>query len=1314
MTVEKRKEELNACDKNAEWSLESTYQLAFRRGPVAQRLEKITRLRREVDALRSRGVTNFIAYIDAQPGFLRTAAGMIEIVDVNDAAVQFFGAACREDLIGPLDATLSLDDPGTASAVREDVRVVAGEPKGSDGTVTAMGADMLVHEIRPMVQAEGKGDQFVRHTELEQKLEAERTLLRTVIDNVPDIIFQKDTEGRFVLANLSLANTIGLSDPRDMIGKTDLDVFPREIAQKFMSDDRVVLETARQHDNIEEPLASASGSLKWVLTTKVPLIDRTGRVTGLIGIGRDITARKELQTKNQQLATLVEYADDAIVGLDLDGRITAWNRGAERLYGYAAEEAIGAPTALFVPPDAEEEALRMREQLLRGGQVTRFETTRLRKDGARITVSLTLSAIRDAEGRITGVASVARDITKHKQAEEALRESEEHFRSVVTNAPFGIFRTTLDGRLISGNPMFATIMGYASPEEIVAAVNRTSIGQVLYEDPAQRPGIVERTVRSGRWERFECRFRRKDGAFITTNLVFRGYENPDDGAIELEGFVEDISDRKKAEEAIRESEERYRNLVQNLGEGLAIIDQSARIQFANPAAEKIFGVPAGGLVGVNVMAHLEKERAASFLSEIERVPRGGKIAYTLEISRSDGQARTLEFAVSPQFDQKEKFTATLVAFHDITEQKRLEESLEQERRLLLTLINNLPDYIYLKDTEGRFILVNQAQARLVRATDPRDLIGRKDSDYVAENLACKYRVDDLRVIEGARSLVNIEEQTQGVAGELKWVLTTKVPLVGIDGKVTGLVGISRDITERKKTEEELRESEKKYRLLLDTLNEGIWAIDKDDITSFVNPRMASMMGYAEEELLGRSIYGFLDPPNEDPRLDNERRRGISGQFDREIVRKDGTRIFTRSKSAPIVGENGEYLGSIASVIDLTEQRKAEDEVQRLQGQLLQAQKMEAIGRLAGGVAHDFNNLLMTILGNIELIKEREQARGVIVECAEQVQRAGLRAAELTHQLLAFSRKQMLQPKVLDLNALVENLSKMLRRLIGEDVTLELHPGTGIGNVKADPGQIEQVILNLAVNARDAMPDGGRLILETRNSAADELVQYGRFDISPGPYVVLSIRDTGVGMDETVRAHLFEPFFTTKEAGRGTGLGLSTVYGIVKQSGGYVLVDSQPGKGTTFLILLPRVEATDALTALPAERRPTGGTERILIVEDDPSVLRLVTHMLQDFGYAVISASTPGEALSIPAIETEQGVDLLVSDVVLSEMKGTELARRMRQRSPDLKVLFISGYTDETTFRKGVLAEGDAFLLKPFTRNVLGTKVRAVLDGTRRE
>jgi PAS domain S-box-containing protein len=395
-----------------------------------------------------------------------------------------------------------------------------------------------------------------------------------------------------------------------------------------------------------------------------------------------------------------------------------------------------------------------------------------------------------------------------------------------------------------------------------------------------------------------------------------------------------------------------------------------------------------------------------------------------------------------------------------------------------------------------------------------------------------------------------------------------------------------------------------------------------------------------------------------------------------------------------------FLGGMA--VDTTERGKLEE-------QLRQSQKMEAVGRLAGGIAHDFNNLLTIIGGYSQLLLERLQPGERAREQVQEIKKAGERAGALTRQLLAFSRRQVLAPQVLDLNAVVANLEKMLPRLIGEDVELVSRAGPELGRVKADPGQIEQIIMNLAVNARDAMPQGGRLSIETANADLDETFARAHVPTKPGRYVMLSVTDTGVGMDAKVKAHLFEPFFTTKEHGKGTGLGLATVYGIVKQSGGYIWTDSEPGEGTTFSVYLPRVnEAVYAVQPVKSQIRVPDGSETILLVEDEQGVRSMVRGVLKSRGYTVLEASRGDEALQI-CKRHEGTIHLLLTDVVMPEMGGRELAKRVVNLRRDAKVLLMSGYTDDAVIRQGELKPGVGLLQKPFTPDALASKVREVLD-----
>jgi nitrogen-specific signal transduction histidine kinase len=404
----------------------------------------------------------------------------------------------------------------------------------------------------------------------------------------------------------------------------------------------------------------------------------------------------------------------------------------------------------------------------------------------------------------------------------------------------------------------------------------------------------------------------------------------------------------------------------------------------------------------------------------------------------------------------------------------------------------------------------------------------------------------------------------------------------------------------------------------------------------------------------------------------------------------------------VLNEKGEAESFEMITEDITERRSLEQ-------QLRQSQKMEAVGRLAGGVAHDFNNLLTVIKGYSELMLEQTAPGGPLRAEAEEVKKAADRAASLTRQLLAFSRQQVLAPRILDLNAAVGNIEQMLRRLLGEDIELSTVLGEKLGQVKADPGQVEQVIMNLAVNSRDAMSRGGKLTIETANVALDESYMREHGGVKSGRYVMLAVSDTGTGMDEETRSRIFEPFFTTKEMGKGTGLGLSTVYGIVKQSEGYIWVYSEAGQGTTFKVYLPRVdESADESQKMAALGSGDRGTETILLVEDEDGVRALVKQVLSRQGYTVIETRHGREALQ--ECERHSGpIPLLLTDVVLPQMSGRELAERLKALRPDIKVLYMSGYTDDAILRHGVIDQETAFLQKPFTTSVLARKVREVLD-----
>jgi PAS domain S-box-containing protein len=518
----------------------------------------------------------------------------------------------------------------------------------------------------------------------------------------------------------------------------------------------------------------------------------------------------------------------------------------------------------------------------------------------------------------------------------------------------------------------------------------------------------------------------------------------------------------------------------------------------------------------------------------------------------------------------------------------------------------------------------------------------------------------------------------------------------------------RDITERKRAEETVSASEARYKLLFDENPHPMWVYDIETLAFLaVNAAAVAHYGYSTDEFLSMTMRE-IRPPEDIPML-LEAVGALTPEATARVVRrhrkKDGTLIDVESSSRGIV--IGGRSARLVLAVDITERKQLED-------QLRQSQKMEAVGRLAGGIAHDFNNLLTAIIGYADLLLSRSGLEKKARNNIEEIRAAGDRAASLTRQLLAFSRKQMLQPRVLDLNAVVSNIQKMLHRLIGEDIELVTFAGSELGLVRADPGQIEQIILNLVVNARDAMPEGGKLTIETANVDLDETYAHSHSEVTPGAYVLLALSDTGAGMDSETCSHAFEPFFTTKELGRGTGLGLSTVYGIVKQSGGHVWVYSETGKGTTFKVYLPRVyEVAQTAEIDDSPAKSLEGSETILLVEDDDGVRTLATTVLERFGYRVLAAATGVEALEVSRLYN-RAIELLVTDVVMPEMGGKEMASRLRQTRPDMGVLYCSGYTENAIVHHGVIDDEVAFLQKPFSPDGLARKVRDVLDALPRQ
>ncbi|HEY5074027.1 MAG TPA: PAS domain S-box protein, partial [Pyrinomonadaceae bacterium] len=1021
---------------------------------------------------------------------------------------------------------------------------------------------------------------------------------------------------------------------------------------------------------------------------------------------------------------------------------------------------------------------------------------------------------------VTILASTAAAALESASLYRQVQQAEEKYRSIFENAIGGVFQSTPEGRLLTANPAMARILGYDSPEEVIEKI--TDVIHQLYVHPEDLARAAQLQEEGGVLHGFEFEAYRKDREKICLSLNRRSV--CDENGIELyrEGSVEDITERKRAEELLRQSEILNRSLVEHLPHRVFVKDRNCAYLFCNSNYALDLGIGPKQIVGEDDFAFFPPALAEGYRADDREVMAAGKTKDIEERYELAGAERWIHTIKVPYRNEQGDIIGVLGLFEDITERKLA----EAQRELLSALVEASPDFIAYADPKTTQIqYINKHGRRMCGIEEDEDVTKLKISDVhpawmnkrladvvlpeavrdglwegdgaflhrdgreipvsmvllarkaangevdlfytVSRDITERKRTDDaLReseeryrdLVENAQDIIyshNLRgnytstnkagEQITGytreeslklnfvdtvapeyvktarqmlarkLAGETTTVYELeliakdghRIPvevntrLVLRDGVPVGVQGIARDVTDRKRTEADLL----RLAAAVEQTADSVVITDPKGNILYVNPAFERITGYAKEEVLDQSSR-ILKSGKTDPAIYKELWEAITrgevwvGQLTNR--KKDGTLFEERVTISPVHDKNDRIVNYIAVKQDISDFIKLED-------QLRQSQKMEAIGQLAGGVAHDFNNLLTAINGYSGLALQKMDDNHPLRGYLEEIKKAGDRAASLTRQLLAFGRKQILQPLPISLNDVVTDMNKMLRRLIGEDIVLIAKLDPGLKKIKADPGQIEQVLVNLIVNARDAMPQGGKLTIETLGVDLDQEYAGRHVGVVPGRYVMLAVSDTGTGMSEDTRARIFDPFFTTKEKGKGTGLGLSTVYGIVKQSGGNIWVYSELGHGTTFKVYLPELAAAPQKTeAAAVESLMPGGSETILLVEDEDVVRGLARKTLEHAGYHVLEASRSEEAVRL-FHQQAQPIDLLLTDVVMPETSGKEVADRLTELLPGLRVLFMSGYTDEAIVHHGVLDSDVEFIQKPFTPAALVRKVRAVLD-----
>ena len=992
---------------------------------------------------------------------------------------------------------------------------------------------------------------------------------------------------------------------------------------------------------------------------------------------------------------------DLITILDSDHRIQRVNRAMAERLGVKPIEAVGLTCHEVVHGLDEPADFCPHTKMLADGKEHRAEVVADRLGG---TFLVTVSPIRKPDGSIAGSVHVARDITARKQAEEALAEKTMMLDNIMRSAStIAIATTDLDFRIIYYNPAAERFFGYTADQ----VVGRTVMEVHTRENVG--PERFERAIEAVR----------RDGEYcysVTQHLEdgsLRELESRVSGIFDTQGtmvgyclFSHDVTEHKRVEEVLRGSERKYRLLAENTVDFIFQMDLKLKFNYMSPSLYTVMGYHPEEVVGTRLLRYTKRlefiKIARQALGTLKNFKKSPIALFETALIHKNGGEVPVEISGRILLNEDGKPIGYQGNVRDISERRRADKALRDSEAENRAILEAIPDLIFLISREGVFLGCKGDEDKFY--LPPESFLNRTVSDIMPDDLSERTLHHIKRALE-SETIQTYEYQLPMGGNVYDWEARM---VKYVDDTVLTVV---RDITERKRAAEALRESEEKYRNLIQHSNDAIYLL-YDDRFEIVNDKFQEIFGLTLEDVNqpGFSIMDLVAPGSrafiEDRAGRLARGETLSPRYEFSALSKDGNEIEVEVSTSYLDYKDGIAIQGILR--DITESR-------RMEQQLRQAQKMESVGTLTGGIAHDFNNLLTVISGHAEL---------GLMNCGEShpvyphimaVLNAGNKAANLTRQLLAFSRKQITELKIIDINQLIHDLDKMMRRLIGEDFSMEMVLPQGVPLIKADTTQIEQIMVNLIVNARDAInqqterASEKKITIETSQVHLEQPFVSKHLGSRTGSHVMISVSDNGIGMDEETRSKILDPFFTTKEKGGGTGLGMATVYGIVKQNGGCIYIYSEPGEGTTIKIYWPASEETTVseVVEITGDEIPVG-TETILVVEDDPGVRKYACLVLRDLGYRVHEAANGRVALAL-VLDLGQRIDLLITDLVMPEMNGKELALKIAEMFPEIRILFASGYTDNHIVHSGSLDEGIDFIHKPFSVKDLARRIREILD-----
>jgi len=971
------------------------------------------------------------------------------------------------------------------------------------------------------------------------------------------------------------------------------------------------------------------------------------------------------------------------------------------MFGWKAAEAAGCKPP-FVSPEKEGEFRHNLEEALRGNILTGIRITRRRKDGSSIDLSMSNAPVRDASGKVIGVIAIFADITDHVRAERALKESERRYHAIVENL-FGIaYRLNDDFSPTHYHGAVKDLTGYT--EEQLVSGNPPLENLILSGDRPYYRDFMERArAKPGSPVHLNYWMARADGKNRYMYQLIRFIAEDGRDAGHFEGFIYDTTESKLKENELSKIAEELNDTFDAINDGLFILTLDSTIVRSNRAMAALTGKTAGEMSGRKCF-----EVVHGMVCSIDKCPMMlMKKSRKRESMVLAAGGRFFGIRVDPRFDKAGNLAGAVHLMTDITEKIQVDTEKQKTSDTLNAIIQASPLAIVTHEIGGRVITWNKA-AELTYGWTAAEAIGNTPPLIPGEEL--EQSRQEVKTVLGGELLHETQAKRVCKDGKAIDVSVSRAPLRNSSGRVWAYLSISSDITDRLHAVAELQQTNELLSALINGSPFSIISFDTEGRVLTWNHAAEQIYGWTTAEATGRRLPPVPDSERaESDRSWSEVLSGVPSINTRSRrIRKDGTVIEVLINRTPLRNPSGIIYGLLSMSSDITKQAGMEEAIRQRDDEVRQLQKMEAIGRLAGGMAHDFNNIMTAIMGYTDLLINKLEPGSPAWRNAEEIARGANRAAALSTQLLTFSRRQVFKRVTLNLNEILAESEPMFRQLAPPGVELRIAPADGLGGVLGNFGMIQQVLINLVINACEAMPKGGILVIETANVEMDADYSARHAGAPPGPYVVISVSDTGAGMDEKARAHLFEPFFTTKET--GTGLGLSTAYGIVLQMGGHFSVYSEPGKGTSFKVYLPRATgpAEKAAAEPPRSTGTVQGSETILVVEDRDDVREMAVSTLSENGYRILSASSGEEALRVAA-ECRTPIHLLLTDLVMPGMNGQELALKMAQSIPDLRILLMSDYTDTLLTANRILEQGAAFLQKPFSASTLARKVRGTLD-----